>query len=233
MIFPSAREISGRGPRRRNSRTASRAHRNCPVRLTSMTVFQSAQRHVLERRVALQPGIGDDDVERAEGRAGFLEHLGDLRLARHVGAQRHRAAAHRSDQVGDFMGFVLAGDVVDDNGRAGLGQGDRHRPADPRIGAGDQSLLPGQLGWRRAMRERRISVCSLRSIATSDLPCTRGSAARCRAEMPLARSIRCAPPIALGASGIRAYLLSRLPGKGTAGAWRCIRSATFWRSRTR
>ena len=42
------------------------------------------------------------------------------------------------------MGFVLAGDIVDDDRRAGLGQRDRHRPADPRIGAGDQGLLPGK-----------------------------------------------------------------------------------------
>ena len=51
---------------------------------------------------------------------------------------------NRSDQVGDCMGFVVAGDVVDDDGRAGLGQRDRHRPADARIGAGDQRLLPGK-----------------------------------------------------------------------------------------
>ena len=42
------------------------------------------------------------------------------------------------------MGFVLAGDIVDDDRRAGLGQSDRHRPADARIGAGDQRLLPGK-----------------------------------------------------------------------------------------
>ncbi len=133
--------------------------------------FPLRQRHFVERRVALQPGIGDNDVERAKGRAGFLEHLGDLRLARHVGAQRHRAAAHRSDQVGDFMGFVLAGDVVDDDRRAGLGQRDRHRLADPRIGAGDQRLLPGKRSGRPMRAARRISACSLISIATSDLPC--------------------------------------------------------------
>ena len=34
MILPVATETSGRGPRFRNSRTASRAHRNWPVRLT-------------------------------------------------------------------------------------------------------------------------------------------------------------------------------------------------------
>src|SRR3982750_2373205 len=39
MIFPAARETSGRTPRRLNSRTASRAHRNWPVRLTPITVF--------------------------------------------------------------------------------------------------------------------------------------------------------------------------------------------------
>ena len=39
MILPTAREISGRGPRRVISRTASRAQRNMPVRLTPITVF--------------------------------------------------------------------------------------------------------------------------------------------------------------------------------------------------
>ena len=36
-ILPVARDTSGCGPRRRNSLTASREHRNMPVRLTSIT----------------------------------------------------------------------------------------------------------------------------------------------------------------------------------------------------
>ena len=39
MILPSARLTSGCIPRRRNSRTADRAHRNWPVRLTESTLF--------------------------------------------------------------------------------------------------------------------------------------------------------------------------------------------------
>src|SRR5881409_3220609 len=39
MIFPAQHEISGRTPRRLNSRMASRAHRNWPVRLTPITLF--------------------------------------------------------------------------------------------------------------------------------------------------------------------------------------------------
>ena len=42
MILPAATETSGRTPRRRNSRTASRAHRNAPRRLTFITVSHCA-----------------------------------------------------------------------------------------------------------------------------------------------------------------------------------------------
>lgn len=35
MIFPAADETGGTTPRRMNSRTASRAQRNCPVRFTN------------------------------------------------------------------------------------------------------------------------------------------------------------------------------------------------------
>ena len=39
--FPAAHETSGTTSRRRNSRTASRAHKNWPVRFTERTKFQS------------------------------------------------------------------------------------------------------------------------------------------------------------------------------------------------
>src|SRR5439155_1716289 len=42
MIFPAARETEETTPRRLNSRTASRAQRNWPVRLTEMTLFHCA-----------------------------------------------------------------------------------------------------------------------------------------------------------------------------------------------
>ena len=114
-----------------------------------MTVFHCVS--VISSKAASRcsPALATTMSSVPKSRAGLLEHLDDLRLARHVGAQRHGAAAHRSDQVGDFMGFVLAGDIVDDDRRAGLGQRDRHRPADPRIGAGDQRLLPGKRSGRR------------------------------------------------------------------------------------
>jgi hypothetical protein len=66
MILPAAHETAGTMPRRRNSRIASRAHRNCPVRLTPMTVFQRCQGHSVESRITLQAGVVDQDVDRTE-----------------------------------------------------------------------------------------------------------------------------------------------------------------------
>lgn len=46
MILPAARDIEGTTPRRRNSRMASRAQRNCPIR----SLFQFAK--VMSRKTA-------------------------------------------------------------------------------------------------------------------------------------------------------------------------------------
>ena len=43
MIFPAARDTAGTTPRRLNSRTASLAQRNWPVRLTPITVFHCSR----------------------------------------------------------------------------------------------------------------------------------------------------------------------------------------------
>ena len=89
-ILPAAQEISGRTPRRLNSLTASRAHRNWPVRLTPITVFQSCERHLLEARVLLQAGVVDQDVDRAEALEHPGEHRLDLVLLTDVGLNRDR-----------------------------------------------------------------------------------------------------------------------------------------------
>src|SRR6266851_2004671 len=102
------------------------------------------QRHFRERRVALQPRIGDNDVQRAEGGARLLKHCVDLILARNVGAQRDRPPAGRSDLVRYRMSVVLTDDIINRDRCAGLGQRDGDRLADPGIGTGDKGALPGQ-----------------------------------------------------------------------------------------
>ena len=88
MILPAAQETSLRMPRRLNSRMASREQRNWPVRFTSRTNCQSASVIWSMRRVLLEAGVVDEDVDRAELLDHLLEHrlhfvlLGDVGLVR-------------------------------------------------------------------------------------------------------------------------------------------------------
>ena len=102
------------------------------------------ERHFVKRRIPLQSGIRDDNVEGAEHSTGLLEHLRDLVLIRHIGAMHDGPAAKPIDLVGDGMRLVIAGNIVDDNGGTRLRHCDRHRLADPGIGAGDERLLAGK-----------------------------------------------------------------------------------------
>ncbi len=108
MILPAAADSSGTTPRRRNSRTASRAHRNWPVRLTSMTNCQSLQTHLVQRRVALQAGVVDEDVDAAPLGDDLLEHRLDLVLLAHVGPDRDGLVAAGADLLHDALARARA-----------------------------------------------------------------------------------------------------------------------------
>src|SRR2546428_3011896 len=97
MIFPAARDTAGTTPRRLNSRTASLAQRNWPVRLTPITVFHCSRvmsskgasrcKPALLTRISTVPSLLD----------GAAEQVLHLDLARDVRADRESAAASLRD----------------------------------------------------------------------------------------------------------------------------------------
>jgi hypothetical protein len=102
------------------------------------------ERHLLERCIALQPGIADDDMQRSHVLDRLRKHGEHLVFLTDIGFDRHAAAAHRFDRVGDFLGFLWSGDVVDHNVRPGRRQPQGDRFADAGIRAGDKCRLAGQ-----------------------------------------------------------------------------------------
>ena len=80
IIFPAQHEISGRTPRRLNSRTASRAHKKLTGQIHTDHFVPLRQGHLIERRVRLEAGVVDQDVHGAKLVAHGLEHCSDLRF---------------------------------------------------------------------------------------------------------------------------------------------------------
>ncbi len=97
--------------------------------------------HRLDRRIALQAGVGDDDIQGAKDLHHSGEHLDDLVLPAYVGPDRDRAAPHRRDLADHLVGRRLICDKIHRNIRAGPGQAHRHGPSDAGVGAGDQCRL--------------------------------------------------------------------------------------------
>ena len=102
------------------------------------------ERHLVDRRVALQAGVVDEDVDGPELLDGAAEHVRDFRFHGDVGAQRQRSAARPRDVVGDLDRLVLAVPVVDDDIGARLAERDGDGLADSRIRAGDERLLSSE-----------------------------------------------------------------------------------------
>lgn len=123
------------------------------------------ERHPVERRIPLQPGIADRDVQGSEMRDRIAEHLLDLVLLADVRLQRDRLAAHALDRVRDlFRGFGID-DIVDDDIRAGMSQSKGDGLADAGIGAGDERGLAGEdrLVWD-ARQSARVRQCGGRWV---------------------------------------------------------------------
>ena len=120
MILPAAQETSGRTPRRLNSLTASREHRNWPVRLTPITVFQSFSVMSSSAGVALQAGVVDQDVDRAEFLDHPREHRLHLVLLTDVGLMRVGDAAASPDRGNHLLGLLGLGHIVDDHSAPAL-----------------------------------------------------------------------------------------------------------------
>src|SRR5260370_38426921 len=99
MILPAARETVATTPRRRNSRTASRAHRNRPVRLTAVTVFHCSKLMVWNGASRCSPGIGDENGDDAELGNAAPEHLLHLGFVGDVPLMPGTPDTHAADRL--------------------------------------------------------------------------------------------------------------------------------------
>lgn len=104
-------------------------------------------------RVAMQPGVADHDVQRAEMRNGIGKHRLDLVLLAHVRFESDGFAAHALDLAHDLVGRLGMGDVVHDHVRAGACQSRGDRPANAGIGPGDECGLTGEDLMIRRVRQ--------------------------------------------------------------------------------
>ena len=91
--------VTGRCPGVRNWRTASCAHRNWPVRLTSITRCHCSSVISVNARIALDACIGDQDIDAAElpvaaaNRRAALFGLGNIGADREARGRRFRQCA--------------------------------------------------------------------------------------------------------------------------------------------
>ena len=115
--------------------TAARAHTITPRRLTSSISCRSSSDEVLQRRLAQQAGVVDEDVEAAPLLGDAVERALDGEGVGDVGRERQRLAAREADllrRLGD-RGWVA---VEDRDEGAGTCERARRRGADAAAGAG-------------------------------------------------------------------------------------------------
>ena len=104
------------------------------------------QRHLFERRVLLQPGVVDEDVDGAELPSHPVEHLPHVVLVGDIAAVGVALAAAAALHLLDHrLGVGGPADVVDHHVGAGMTEADGDPLADPGTGAGDERSLSFQL----------------------------------------------------------------------------------------
>src|SRR5579872_6909238 len=140
------------------------------------------QRHLGKGRVALQPGIGDQDVDATKPLDMGAEHRLDLGLVRDIGPDRDGVAAAPADVRGGCLGLLGPADIIDRHVGPGGAETERDGEADPRIGAGHQRLLPNQ---RPPHSGARISRCHLASSLSRPTGAAPGRTARLQARSSL------------------------------------------------
>ena len=99
------------------------------------------KRHVLKRRVALQAGIVDQDVDCAERGNRPPEHLRDVAFGRDVALAGDGVRPGGANELNHFIGGRLVGHIVDDHICAGGTQFDRDGPAYAGVGPGYDRFL--------------------------------------------------------------------------------------------
>jgi hypothetical protein len=110
-----------------------------------MTLFHCAS-DISSRRVLLQAGVVDEDVDGAELPTHSVEHLPHVVFVGDVAAMGIAvAAAAAPDFLDHRLGIGGPADVVDYHVGAGVPEADRDPLADPGTGAGDERSLSLQL----------------------------------------------------------------------------------------
>ena len=109
--------------------------------------------HLIDRRIRLQSGVVDQNVDGTELLADGAEHPGDVVFTRDVGFERHRGMTMAAQLVDHGLRFVLAGDVIDTNIRPGVTERECDGASDPGARPGDNCFLPFEqfavFGFRR------------------------------------------------------------------------------------
>lgn len=155
MIFPAAHEISGRTPRRLNSRTAARAQ-ELAREIDADHLVPLGQRQLLEWGILLKPGVVHQDVDGPEFFEQPLEHRLDLLFVRDVSLNGDAAVARLANRLGDLTRGLVTGDVIDGYIRAVCGERERDLLADPGARTGHERRLSTQPMLRLAPRHDHL-----------------------------------------------------------------------------
>ena len=133
-------------PRRRGTmpRATALADEEHPGEVRPDHLVPGRRIHLEERAAALDPGIVDEDVDRADLRLDASDFGANLRFLRDIepGALDPQSLAA---QGGYRCGELLLVAAVDDHCRAGLGEAARQRKPDAGGGAGDERDPSGQV----------------------------------------------------------------------------------------
>ena len=114
-----------------------------------MVAVPLGQRGLLDRGAGGDPGVGDDDVDAAEG----LDRGRNASATAASEVTSPATASPRSPYVGDRFARAVAVEVERDHARAGRRQRLDDRAPDAARAAGDQRDLALQLAGRRRLRE--------------------------------------------------------------------------------
>ena len=98
---------------------------------------------ILERRAELDPGIADQDVDRADIRLDLFDGRRDRRRIDDVEHRGVDRVAFRAQRVGGTLDLLLRA-AIENDGCAVLGQAARQAKADALARAGDQSPPSGE-----------------------------------------------------------------------------------------
>jgi hypothetical protein len=148
--------------------TASWVARSRPRTFRSKSLWKCSGGDLRQRGELVGAGVVDEDVDPAERLLRLGEQAADVGRPGHVGLHREGPAALARDLGDDPVGPLLAGGVVDDDGRALGGQLLCDGGADPLGRAGDnrdlsrESLRHAKLLWGLDQRALWPDFCTTR-----------------------------------------------------------------------